>query len=278
MPIVLPFFLLLLIHAGVGHSGAPESVELPLPPRAPGAMSGSAFIVSLAGTTLTQREARIREQFEAGNIPEFQRRLRRIDATATIGGIEQTIHFYASPDYLMIGSDADHVRLPITPILGRQLANHVGGVFPTRAMVNMVHRRADYHLAPQPIAPSPEMTTLPVFVQHHQLVETQRTNAGIATGRMLTGIKKDIVTTPLIATRPTPRVAIFGWHQLNNVPIQNLSTVHGESYVDYSHGFRHIHGQAWVGGTWVPIRSLWSDPVRHVFLSDEGAFTDPYTP
>ena len=58
-------------------------------------------------------------------------------------------------------------------------------------------------------------------------------------GLLITGIKKDIVLTPRIFEKPQ-RLAIYGWRQLNGQPIQPLTIVHWNQYVDYSHGARLV--------------------------------------
>lgn len=64
---------------------------------------------------------------------------------------------------------------------------------------------------------------------------------------MVSGHKKDLVLTNLLAARPS-QIAIQGWHRASGAPIQPLSTVHGAHYVDYSHGVRLISQTALVNG------------------------------
>jgi hypothetical protein len=47
--------------------------------------------------------------------------------------------------------------------------------------------------------------------------------ASFQLGSLLVGHKKDVVLTPLLATTYPKDVAIYGWTELNGVPIQGLN-------------------------------------------------------
>ena len=73
-------------------------------------------------------------------------------------------------------------------------------------------------------------------------------------------------------------MAIYGWHQLNGTPIQPLTTVHVDWYVDYSHGIRLVKRQMIVDGQ---PRDLWDvlkDPDLYLLVSDEGQIAVPHYP
>ena len=68
-------------------------------------LSGSAFIASLAGLSRDEREAAIRRELFAGNVPSFLRVLRSVEVTAAgTDGVKHTITYEVMPDYLAIGS------------------------------------------------------------------------------------------------------------------------------------------------------------------------------
>ena len=75
--------------------------------------------------------------------------------------------------------------------------------------------------------------------------------------------------TNLLASNPG-RIAIFGWHRLNGMPIQPLSTVHGACYADYSHGIRLVSETALVDGKSTSVYDVLQDPALARVLSDEG--------
>ena len=47
-----------------------------------------------------------------------------------------------TPDYLAVGSDDDFFRMPMTPVLGQQLADLTGCSLPTRKMVAAIYAQA----------------------------------------------------------------------------------------------------------------------------------------
>ena len=62
----------------------------------------------------------------------------------------------------------------MTPLLAQRLADGLGCILPTRRMVDQIYAAATCRLAPAPIPPSPEMTTVPVFALHDSMVTGQR--------------------------------------------------------------------------------------------------------
>jgi hypothetical protein len=71
------------------------------------------------------------------------------------------------------------------------------------------------------------------------------------------------------------RVAIYGWHQPDGQPIQPLSIVHVNRYVDYSHGVRLVRRAVRVDGQTRDIRHVLQAPELHELLSDEGPLLRP---
>jgi hypothetical protein len=121
------------------------------------------------------------------------------------------------------------------------VADRLDCSLPTRKLVDAIYESADLRLEPEPIPPSPAMTTLPCFSNHNALVRAQRLRHLQAQplGRLVAGHKKDVVLTPALETKPG-RVAIYGWHRAPGQPIQPLYSGHAASWVDYSHGIRLI--------------------------------------
>ncbi|MGE5254336.1 MAG: hypothetical protein ACM3N7_10260, partial [Planctomycetaceae bacterium] len=66
------------------------------------------------------------------------------------------------------------------------------------------------------------------------------------------------------------KIAIYGWHRPSGIPIQPLSTVHGASYADYSHGIRLISNRLLLNGKPRLYYEVLEDPARAELLSDEG--------
>ena len=170
------------------------------------------------------------------------------------------------PDYLAVGSDDDFVRLPLTPQSAQKIADAFGCTLPTRKMVDAIDAAAEVRLEPRPLTENREGAT--TFLEHHKIIEDQR--KGRELGQLVTGIKKDVVLTPRIFERPE-RLAIYGWRKLDGEPIQPLTIVHWNKYVDYSHGARLVNRLMVVDGQPVDVTAVLEDPSRCAIVSDEGA-------
>jgi hypothetical protein len=174
------------------------------------------------------------------------------------------------PDYLAVGSNEDFVRVPMTPMTAQRIADAFDCVLPTRKIVDVLYKEASVKLEPRPL--TEEREAVKTFERHSAIIEAQR--AGMPLGALVAGIKKDIVLTNRLSEKPN-RVAIYGWHKSDGQPIQPLTIVHKETYVDYSHGVRLIKRTALADGKPRDIRDLLRDPVLSAALSDEGPILRP---
>ena len=250
---------------------------LNLPRRPAGVPTGSQFIRIITPMSLTERENWIYAQVISGNVPEFQRLLVPITVSATINGTGHTATYYSTPDYLAIGTDADYFLEPATPLLAQRLCNALGCSLPTRKMVDQIWTSAAVKMNPQPIPPSADMITVPVFAQENDMVRTQRsafTNS-FPLGALVAGDKKDVVVSTIIYSNlhagvPKP-VVIYGWHYTSGSPIQPLYNGHEETYADYSHGIRLVQNALTVDGGPTTISNVLANPNLAALLSDEGA-------
>jgi hypothetical protein len=205
----------------------------------------------------------------SGNFPEFLRRFKPVPIASD--NVHGTIE--VSPDYLAVGSDDDFVRIPMTPQTAQRIADKFGCILPTRKMVDAIDASAEVRLAPQPLTEDRE--TVAAFMLSHEKIEQQR--PGKPLGALTIGIKKDVVLTPKIRQRPD-RVAIYGWRQLDGKPIQPLTTVHVNWYVDYSHGVRLVRDAMQVDGGPAKASEVLRDSQRCDLLSDEGPIDPPRYP
>ena len=251
------------IDAGVTR---PLATTPDIPVRARDAPTGSAFIASVAGLVRGEREAAVRRELLAGNIPSFLRALRPVEVTARgADSVAHTIVYEVMPDYLAIGSDDDFVRMPMTPQTAQAFCDAYGFVLPTRKMVNDIWAAAGVHLEPRPLTEEREASA--TFLQHHRIIEGQL--AGTPRGAFVAGVKKDVVVTGKLLER-ADRVAIYGWQRLNGEPIQSLYTGHVDWYVDYSHGVRPVRRWMRADGTRRRFEEIVSDSQLSPLLSDEG--------
>jgi hypothetical protein len=150
-----------------------------------------------------------------------------------------------------------------------RVATSMGFVLPTRKMVDAIYRQSAIHFAPEPMTPGPQMRSTGYYEIHNEKIEAQSRALGAMPGMLVSGDKKDVVVTNLLSHNPG-RIAIYGWHRLNGLPIQPLSTVHGACYADYSHGIRLVSDEVLVDGQVRSVYDVLRDPVLSKVLSDEG--------
>jgi hypothetical protein len=255
--------------------------SLRLPARPPGAPTGSSVAAAITPLDRGTREDSLFAEFRRGNLPEFLRTLFPVTLQATFGGQTHAATLHVLPDYLAVGSDRDYVLIPMSPLLAQKIADVAGCVLPTKKMVDAIYAAAQVKLAPKPIAPSAAMITVPVFVAHNDSVKQQRQEVldVYPLGALVGGTKKDVIISNKIYTSLKPNVpkpvVIYGWHQLNGVPIQPVYNGHEETYADYSHGIRLVYDSLTVDGAATTVEAVLADPVLWQILSDEGTITTP---
>lgn len=252
---------------GLGVAAPPPTTAKPgLPPRPLDAVGGHEVMRAVADLPLAQREARLACELERGNLPDFLRQPALVEFEGEDStGARHRVRLRVASDYLAVGDDRDFVRVPLTPAVAQRVADRFGLSLPTRRMVDEVYRHAEVVLAPQALGePRQAVAT---FLEHDRLVETQR--QGRRLGLLVAGIKKDVVVTPRLGTRPGA-VAIYGWHRQDGEPIQPLYLGHVATYVDYSHGVRLVWPTVEIDGGVRALAEVLLDPRLHTLLSDEG--------
>jgi hypothetical protein len=221
---------------------------------------------SLAALDRDAREGAVLRELMSGNIPDFLRHLVPITVKATDAeGREHTAVYQVMPDYLAIGSDRDFVRVPMNPHTAQAFCDAFGFVLPTPKMVDDIWQEALSKIVPQPLTQSRDNPL--TFLAHNQMIEEQI--AGQYSGELRAGHKKDVVITNRLNERPK-RIAIYGWHFPSGEPIQPVTTVHVDWYVDYSHGIRPVAGTIRVDEAEMPYDRVLRDPKLHLLLSNEG--------
>ncbi len=242
-----------------------QQLMMRVPARADGALTGSQFVERARDVSGPQRDALVRSELLAGNVPAFLRHLEAV----TVGGNGTEVTICVLPDYLALGSDRDFVFVPMGLEAALEVAGRYGFVLPTRRMVNAIYEESTVRLNPQPLPAGDQMRSTAYLAHHNQMIGEQRVARGAALGELTAGHKKDLVLTPRLWTTPG-RVAIYGWHRDSHAPIQPLSTVHGASYADYSHGIRLVSDVVYVNGVKRTLTDVLADPQFAVLLSDEG--------
>jgi hypothetical protein len=262
-------FLLVLSVAAFAYSQT-----LTLPPRLSSSPAGKQIYPILSPLTRAAREDTIFRHIAQGNVPDFLRKLVKVSIAKTINGTAYTLEYYVTPDYFAVGHDTDYFLMPMTPILAQKVANYLHCTLPTPNMVDQIYSASAVKLAPQPIPPDADMDKIPRFYQHNDSVRAKR-NPLLGTyplGTLVGGTKKDVVIDKKVyswikGTVPKP-VVIYGWHQLNGVPIQPTYNGHGETYADYSHGIRLVNRMGTINGAEIDLLDIVKDPVYYTLISD----------
>lgn len=248
-----------------------SSIHLSLPTRIEPSSSGNEFYKNVLTFSWQERENLAKEEFLKGNVPDFLRKMVRINTSITTSeGKTINAWYYVTPDYLAIGSNKDFARIPLTPITAQFIADSLNCFLPTRKMVNDIYQASKVKLDPVPMYIYRDSAI--TMYQHNLIIEGQRKGKN----GLISGIKKDVVISEKINRDPAPkRVAIYGWHKSDGKPIQPLYTGHVDWYVDYSHGIRLVHRMIYVNKKPMDYIDVLKDPVLRRLLCDE-EFCDCY--
>ena len=262
----------LLICLVIFFCSCKPTQQLVLPAPAANAVNGKSFYTKLINQTAPERELYILHEIESGNIPGFLKKLVPIRTSFYDSASHKTYHilYFVTADYLSIGNNKNFARIPMTPKTAQKIADSLFCFLPTVKIVNEIYKHAKVKLAPLPLIQnrdSPE-----TFYHHHLMIEKQRDKKH----GLIAGIKKDIVISDAITRNTKPnRLALYGWHQLNGVPIQPLYTGHVNHYVDYSHGIRLIYRTIIINGKKYDYKDLLKDPLlrKTITEDEESSFT-----
>src|SRR5687767_13958378 len=94
-----------LLWLAVAYTAAQPLTELQLPARPAGAMTGTQFKDYILNMDRATREIAIYWEVIEGNIPDFIRTLKPVTISQTISTVSHTATFYATPEYMSVGSD-----------------------------------------------------------------------------------------------------------------------------------------------------------------------------
>ncbi|KAB2921079.1 MAG: hypothetical protein F9K22_14535 [Bacteroidetes bacterium] len=116
--------------------------RLPLPERTDTLPGAAELFLRIRDLTRTEREAELFRQVMAGNVPRFLRTLAPVTVQETVNGTLYTLRYYVTPDYLSLGSDSDHMLMPMTPLLAQRIADRTGSLLPTPRMSDQIYAAA----------------------------------------------------------------------------------------------------------------------------------------
>jgi hypothetical protein len=173
------------------------------------------------------------------------------------------------PDYLAVGSNDDFCRIPMNPYTAQTLADLFGGSQLTAKLSDHIYREAPVKLTPFNYIPAGNANELvSKFEEHNAQIEKQFGESGGVRGQLVAGIKKDVVLSSQMDTRPG-KVVIYGWHKADGKPIQPVYSGHVWWYVDYSHGIRLINNQVLIDGNRRLLSDILKDPLLFRIFSNE---------
>ncbi|MBA4198853.1 MAG: hypothetical protein C0459_15000 [Chitinophaga sp.] len=239
---------------------------LQTPPNKEQLITGNQFYKTVADWKWKERDSLAVKEILSGNIPSFLKKFVRINVSCFDSINNKTIYayYYVAPDYLSIGNDNDWARIPLTPMAAQKIADTFHCFLPTKKMVNDIYKQSIIKLEPVPMYAFRDSSV--TMWQHHLIIEGQRK---LKPG-LIAGIKKDVVLSEAVAKSSKPdREAIYGWHKLDEKPIQPLYTGHINWWVDYSHGIRLVYEKVWVNGKPMLYTDVLSNPILKRLLCDE---------
>ncbi|MEO7264272.1 MAG: hypothetical protein ABIW38_05135 [Ferruginibacter sp.] len=261
--IVLIFYAFIILSFGSCLSNK----TITTPPRS-SHLTGREFYATAASFNWKQRDSLAEAEILHGNFPSFLKKFLPVHVQILDSASRKIIHatFFVSSDYLSAGTNNNWARINISPMAAQKIADSFHCFLPTKKMVDDIYRSAVIKLEPMPMYAFRDSS--PTMYQHHLIIEGQRN------GRkgLIAGIKKDLVISEkLLPDSKQFHVAIYGWHQLNGIPIQTLYTGHISSWVDYSQGTRLIYRNIKIDNKWMDYIDVLKHPVLHKLLCDEAA-------
>lgn len=253
---------------------APSPYQTPVMASTAAPPAGSRFLEQLAQLPFLEREAEIIRQICGTGSPRILWNWHPVTIRAKgADNLEHTAVFEVTPDYIGVGTETDWARVPMTPMAAQRIADHFRADLPTTRLADAIWEAAELKLDPRPLTFQRESPLS--FLLHDQIIDQQR--GSDRPKSLVAGIKKDLVLTNRLREQPN-KVAIYGWHYPNGAPIQPLTIVHRDTYVDYSHGVRLVRRRVLVDGKEHDYRDLLTDPVLHPLVSGEGPISAPRYP
>ena len=219
-----------------------------------------------------ERDERFVEQILAGNVPEHQRIVHPVP-------VGDRLTLYVMCDYVSVGSDEDFVRASLNPMSAQRICSAIGGLMPTRKMVDAIWKAAGSKLEPAPWGPPYDSSMMSTYRirEHHRRIQKQFDKRKYELGSLVAGHKKDVVISLQVQRPADQKVAIYGWHRMNGQPIQGpgiQAVAHEITYRDYAHGIRIVSNVCLLDGKEDSVTRILKDPELVSLLSDEKAGND----
>lgn len=176
--------------------------------------------------------------------------------------------FFVSPDYWGVGSDPRvYSRIPLTPHAAQWVADRFDASLPTRKMVldieNSGTRVGFTAFSPRS---GESRNSQRLWDESNQAI---RSRISSPPGTLFAGHKKDVIIGALHGTSPG-KVIIYGGRYQDGSRVQPTSNLHGDFYVDYSHGLRLIRNNVVVNGVDMRLQDALKSRAFASLFSDEG--------
>lgn len=234
------------------------------------------------------RDAVTLDFFQKNDIPSYLLTLVPIELKEIVKGKERSLLIYASPDFLMVGSDQDPFYAPVLPTTAQTMVDAVRAILPSKKLAREIYKHADVKLSIYDANPGEPWYDL----KNSKPRRIEASGAWSASNKrklgavmlnigasprpttLVAGHQKDLITGPGL---DGSHVRIYGGGGGTNDgwAVQPPSTIHEWSYgPDYSHGLRFISRDAFLDGHPVDLYDIFRDPDLSQLVSDEG----PYEP
>lgn len=263
--IKLKYLVAIIFISSVTACSSGRKFFLDIPATTTPRITGSDFFEKVSTWNWKERDSLAVKEILSGNFPSFLKKFTSVNSQIkdSTGKVHRAI-FFVSPDYLSVGTDHDWARIPLTAMAAQKIADSFNCFLPTRKIVDLIYQQAIVKLEPVPMFAFRDSSV--TMWQHHLIIEGQRK------GRkgLIAGIKKDVVISgSILRNVKQNREAIYGWHQLNNKPIQPLYTGHINWWVDYSHGVRLIYKKIIVDGKELDFTDVMKSSFYQNLVCDE---------
>ncbi len=197
-------------------------------PNATAHEPATAILARTQGMSQMAREREFVALIQRGNVP-----LSTWDMVPIRYGLS------AMADFLAVGTDGDFMWVPLTPMAAMEVLAPRGMRLPHRDEADAIFAaaRAQSGFVPfQAFSPMHGQTRWgnTAIASTRQRLEVERA------GRkgLLDGHKKYVLGHAVV--NGEGRVIIYGGHTYDGASVQPYSTVHADSYLDYSHGIRGV--------------------------------------
>lgn len=180
------------------------------------------------------------------------------------------IVYLVSNNYLSF----DDIIYPLSAPKAQKFMDQFYCTLPTKLMVDQIWKQSEIKVKQLPKGPpyDSSMFSVKEIIRNSDLINNELKGKDIS--KLIAGHKKDVVLTNKLAPNNiNKRVAIYGWHGINGVPIQGpgvQAVAHEITYYDYADCIRIISRDCTLNGEVKDILEVLSSNEYSYLISDEG--------